>query len=118
MASISSSSIRTDTSSYTNSTLTTSSAYSTQLQLQIPTNLMHDATPSLPPSVGNEEIVFVSTEEYNRMLARIENLKTAQEDNQKIIERLIRKMQELERVYFVQRRMKRADTQHANILLG
>ena len=50
-------------------------------------------------------MIFISQQEYDSMLNRIEQLQTAQDYNQKIIDRLMQRMQQLEQIYFAQQRL-------------
>ena len=68
---------------------------------------------SLPKSIGGD-IIFISQQEYESMLNRIEQLQTAQDYNQKIIDRLMQRMQQLEQIYFAQQQHQQQQQQNNN----
>jgi len=53
------------------------------------------------------DMIFISQQQYDNILHRIEQLQTAQDYNQQIIDRLIEKLQSLEQTYL-------ATTRHQN----
>lgn len=69
---------------------------------------------SLPKSIGGD-IIFISQQEYESMLNRIEQLQTAQDYNQKIIDRLMQRMQQLEQIYFAQQQQNRNKSNDTHI---
>lgn len=60
-------------------------------------------------------MIFISQQEYESMLNRIEQLQTAQDYNQKIIDRLMQRMQQLEQIYFAQQQQTGNNLNNDNI---